>query len=219
MTHYIPILKQSKLFAGISDEEILQMLPCLNTSVQHLAKGDFLFRQGDKLHVIAMPVRGSLLIQRDDYWGNRHILRPIGVGELFGEAYVAPDSGFLQSDVIAAEETVVLRFEAARLLTTCTCACRFHTAVVQNLFYAVSEKNRALVQKLGYMSERTTRGKLIAYLSEESGRQQRSLFTIPFNRQQLADYLSVDRSAMSAELCRMRDDGLLRFKKNQFELL
>ena len=91
--------------------------------------------------------------------------------------------------------------------------------VVQNLFYAISEKNRSLVQKLDHMSRRTTRGKLISYLSEEAGKQNSESIIIPFNRQQLADYLSVDRSAMSSELCRMRDEGLLEFEKNRFRLL
>jgi Mn-dependent DtxR family transcriptional regulator len=86
------------------------------------------------------------------------------------------------------------------------------------MFFAISEKNRKLVQKLGHMSKRTTRDKLISYLSEEAKRQHSSSFTIPFNRQQLADFLSVDRSAMSNELCRMRDEGLLNFEKNRFEL-
>ena len=91
--------------------------------------------------------------------------------------------------------------------------------VVQNLFFALSEKNRKLVQKLGHMSKRTTREKLISYLSEVAKTQNSASFTIPFNRQQLADFLSVDRSAMSNELCRMRDEGLLNFRKNEFTLL
>jgi CRP-like cAMP-binding protein len=85
--------------------------------------------------------------------------------------------------------------------------------------FAISEKNRKLVQKLGYMSRRTTREKLIAYLSEEAKRQNSSEFSIPFNRQQLADFLSVDRSAMSNELCKMRDEGLLEFERSAFKLL
>ena len=91
--------------------------------------------------------------------------------------------------------------------------------ILQNLFFAISEKNRKLVQKLGHMSKRSTREKLISYLSEEAKRQNGARFSIPFNRQQLADFLSVDRSAMSNELCKMRDEGLLRFDKNRFELL
>ena len=110
-------------------------------------------------------------------------------------------------------------FDVKRIITTCPSACRFHAMVVQNMFFAISEKNRRLVQKLGHMSKRSTREKLISYLSEEAKKQNTASFTIPFNRQQLADFLSVDRSAMSNELCKMRDDGLLEFDKNQFRLL
>ena len=106
-----------------------------------------------------------------------------------------------------------------RVIVTCSAACRFHFMVVQNLFYAISEKNRKLVQKLGHMSQRTTRDKLISYLSEQAKQNDSSKFEIPFNRQQLADFLSVDRSAMSNELGKMRDEGLLLFDRNRFELL
>ncbi|MBR5192203.1 MAG: winged helix-turn-helix domain-containing protein, partial [Clostridia bacterium] len=105
------------------------------------------------------------------------------------------------------------------IITVCSSACRFHSMVVQNLFFSISQKNKTLVQKIGHISKRTTREKLISYLSEEAKRQNSASFTIPFNRQQLADFLSVDRSAMSNELCKMRDEGLLEFEKNQFKLL
>ena len=150
--------------------------------------------------------------------GNRSILGHIGVGEIFGEAYVAPESGTLLNDVIAVEDSAVFFFDVKRVISTCSSACRFHTMVVQNLFFAISEKNRGLVQKLDYMSRRTTREKLLSYLSEEAKKQNSASITLPFNRQQLADYLSVDRSAMSNELCKMRDEGLLEFEKNRFRL-
>ena len=162
---------------------------------------------------------GKLHIQRDDHWGNRSIINMISPSEMFGEAFAAPESGAILNVVLAVEDSVVLLFDVNRIITVCPSACRYHSKVVQNLFCAISEKNRKLVQKLGYMSERTTRGKLIAYLSDEAKRHNSSEFSIPFNRQQLADYLSVDRSAMSAELCRMRDEGLLKFQKNRFVLL
>ena len=168
---------------------------------------------------ITVLVEGNLHIRKDDYWGNRSILGQIAVGEMFGEAYVAPESGALLNDVIAVEDSAVLFLDMKRIITTCSSACRFHAIVIQNLFFAISEKNRKLVQKLGHMSQRTTRDKLISYLSEEAKRQNSASFVIPFNRQQLADFLSVDRSAMSNELCKMRKDGLLEFNKNKFRLL
>ena len=195
------------------------MLSCLGARLIRYKKGEYVLRQGEHLSDILVLAQGSLYIQRDDYWGNRSILGHIGAGEIFGEAYAAPESGPLLNDVIAVEDSAVLFFDVKRVISTCPSACRFHTMVVQNLFYVISEKNRSLVRKLDHMSKRTTRGKLISYLSEESRKQNSESITIPFNRQQLADYLSVDRSAMSSELCRMRDEGLLEFEKNRFRLL
>ena len=219
MKKYIPILAKTRLFAGASEEEIGMMLNCLQAKLQTYKKGEYVLHQGEDLSNITVLVEGSLHIRRDDYWGNRCIINVIGVGEMFGEAYVEPDSGALLNDVIAMEDSVVLFFDAKRTITTCPSACKFHGTVVQNLFFAISEKNRKLVQKLGHMSKRSTREKLMSYLSEEAKKQNCATFSIPFNRQQLADFLSVDRSAMSNELCKMRNEGLLLFEKNRFTLL
>ncbi|MBQ7839664.1 MAG: Crp/Fnr family transcriptional regulator [Lachnospiraceae bacterium] len=219
MKKYIPVLENTQLFAGVGEAEISAMLGCLQAQKCSYKKGEYVFRQGEQVNNITVLVEGSLHIQRDDYWGNRSIINMIRVGEMFGEAYAAPGSGASLNDVVAVEDSTVLFFDVKRILTVCSSACRFHSMVVQNLFFAISEKNRKLVQKLGHMAKRTTREKLISYLSEEAGRQNSGTFTIPFNRQQLADFLSVDRSAMSNELCKMRDEGLLTFQKNRFTLL
>ena len=218
MEELIPVLKRTKLFAGVGDEEIISMLSCLGARLQKYNKGEYVLREGERLSDILVLARGALHIQRDDYWGNRSILGAIGAGEIFGEAYVAPESGTLLNDVIAVEDSAVFFFDVKRVITTCSSACSFHEMVIQNLFFAISEKNRGLVQKLGYISRRTTREKLITYLSEEAKKQNSAYITSPFNRQELADYLSVDRSAMSNELCKMRDEGLLDFEKNHFKL-
>lgn len=219
MKQFIPILKKTKLFSGVGDDEIYSMLSCLGASLCVYKKGDFVLRQGELLNSILVLAEGNLHIQSDDYWGNRSILGEISAGEMFGEAYAAPESGALMNDVVAVTDSAVVYFDVNRILTTCSSACRFHAIVVQNLFFAISEKNRKLVQKLGLLSKRTTREKLISYLSEQAKKQNSASFSIPFNRQQLADFLSVDRSAMSNELCKMRDEGMIRFEKNRFILL
>ena len=218
MKEFVPVLKRTKLFSGVGDDDISTMLTCLGARLLTYKKGEYVLRQGEHLSDILVLAEGRLHIQRDDYWGNRSILGHIGVGEIFGEAYVAPESGTLLNDVIAVEDSAVFFFDVKRVISTCSSACCFHTMVVQNLFFAISEKNRGLVQKLDYMSRRTTREKLLSYLSEEAKKQNSASITLPFNRQQLADYLSVDRSAMSNELCKMRDEGLLEFEKNRFRL-
>ena len=219
MKKYIPILKRTKLFSGISEADIGAMLSCLSAVVREFKKGEYVFRGGEHIGQITVLLSGELYIQRDDYWGNRDIVNRIEVGEMFGEAYIAPESGALPNDVVALEDSTVIFFNVKRITTVCSASCRFHSMVVQNLFYALSEKNRVLVQKLGHISKRSTREKLMSYLSEQAERQNSASFLIPFNRQQLADFLSVDRSAMSNELCKMRDDGLIEFEKNQFRLL
>ncbi len=218
MKKYLKILKKSQLFSGVAEDEIEAMLDCLSAELRTYQKGSYVLHQGEYLHHITVLVAGSLLIQKDDFWGNRSIVNKINVGEMFGEAYVAPGSEALLNDVIATEDSAIIFFDVHKILTTCSSACRFHAMVIQNLFYAISVKNRSLVQKLGHMSRRTTREKLLSYLSEQAKKQGTSSFEIPFNRQQLADFLSVDRSAMSNELCKLRDEGLLSFERNRFQL-
>lgn len=219
MKKYIQVLKKSKIFVGVSEDELSSLLTCLNARLYTYKKGEYVLRQGDHLQDIIVLVEGDLHIQKDNYWGNRSILGQISVGEMFGEAYVAPDSCSLLNDVVALENSTVIFFDVRRIITTCSCACKFHSKIIENLFFSISDKNRKLVQKLSHMSERSTREKLISYLSEEAKRRNTSSFSIPFNRQQLADYLSVDRSAMSNELCKMRNEGLIEFDKNVFKLL
>ena len=209
-------MKRTKLFAGVEDEEITLMLSCLGARSHSYRKGQYVLRPGEQLSAILILVNGCLHIQKDDYWGNRSILGHIGVGEIFGEAYTAPESGTLLNDVIAVESSAVFFFDVKRVITTCSSACRFHSMVVQNLFFAISEKNRSLVQKLDYLSRRSTREKLISYLSEEAKKQNSAYITIPFNRQQLADYLNLERTALSKELGRMQKEGLIWTRKSHF---
>lgn len=219
MKEYIPVLKRTKIFSGIYEEEITSMLLCLGAVSRSYKKGEYVFNQGEIINSICILVRGKLHIQNDDYWGNRSIINIVQPGEMFGESYAVPGSEPLVNDVIAICDSTVIFLDINRLLNTCTSSCRFHSLTIQNLLFAISDKNKKLVSKLGITSRRTTREKLIAYLSEEAKKQNTSTFKVPFNRQQLADYLSVDRSAMSRELSKMCQEGMLKFHKNKFTLL
>lgn len=219
MKEFIGRLKKCQLFAGVSEQELEAMTSCMDARECRYRKGEYVFRQGEQVQHVAVLVEGALHVQMDDYWGNRTIVDRMAPGETFGEAYAAPKSGALLNDVIAVEDSTVILFDVRRMLAVCSSACRFHSLVVQNLFFAISDQNRQLLQKLDHVCRRTTREKLISYLSEQAKRRGRSDFEIPFNRQQLADFLSVDRSAMSSELGKMRDEGLVSFEKNRFRLL
>lgn len=219
MKKYLPVLKNSSIFMGITDAETAALTNCMQPVIRKYRKGEYIFRQGDSLESITILLEGSLHIQRDDYWGNCNIISIIEAGDMFGESYALTPTGITVNDAVAVENCTVAFFDTKKLLTSCSAACSFHNRVIQNLFFALSDKNIKLVQKLRHISQRSTREKLISYLSEQAGYAHSGSFCIPFNRQQLADYLSVDRSAMSAELCRMRDEGLLTFNKNSFTLL
>lgn len=216
MKKYIDVLKRSKLFANVSEEEIGGMLACLGAKEKRYKEGEFVFRQGEMVESVSVLVDGALLVQADDYWGNRSIITRVAVGELFGQAYLVGEA--IMNDVVAVKDSTVIFFDAKRVLTTCSSSCPFHNQVIRNLFFALSETNLRLVTKLGHIQKRTTREKLMSYLSLMAKKTGSNSFTIPFNRQELADFLSVDRSAMSAELCRMRDEGMLRFRKSSFTL-
>ena len=218
MKKYISVLKNSKLFHGTEESDIYSILNCFQAKVLHYKKGEYIIRHGDIINNIMILLDGCLCIQREDYWGNRSIVNIVNIGEMFGEAYTAHDSKPILNDVTAIKDSSVIFLNIDKVLNICSSSCQFHSYIVQNLYFAVSEKNQLLVQKLGYMSKRTTREKLISYLSDQAKIQGSNSFTIPMNRQQLADFLSVDRSAMSKELCKMRDEGLIVFNKNKFTL-
>ncbi len=218
MEKYLSVLSGSRLFSGMGDDEILAMLDCLQPREKSYEKGETVFHQGEFLLSLAFLAEGRMHIQKQDYWGNLSILNEILPGQLFGEACAVPDGGPIMNDVVAMEKSTVLFFDMDKVLTVCSSACPYHTRLVKNLFYSISDTNRHLVRKLDYMARRTTREKLLSYLSDESRKQNSSSITIPFNRQQLADYIAVDRSAMSNELSKMRSEGILDYHKNSFTL-
>lgn len=218
MERYFKLLKNSKLFYGIAEAEMGSMLSCLSASKQSYQKGECIFRRGEHIHHVAMLLEGYIHIQKEDYWGNLSILSEIQEGEIFGEVYACLGNDEILNNAVAVKPSIVLFLDVNRILTMCPSACRFHGRLIRNLLSVIASKNKILTQKLEHMSQRTTREKLLSYLSEQSLRAGCPSFVIPFNRQQLADFLSVDRSAMSNELCRMRDEEILLFDKNHFTL-
>ena len=162
---------------------------------------------------------GNVHVIQEDFWGNRTILANIEPGELFGEAFSCAGLDKLPVSVLAVQDSEVLMIDYRKIITTCSSSCVFHTALIHNMLRILADKNVMLTQKMELLTKNTTREKLLAYLSLQAQQAGSTKFNIPFNRQGLADYLSVDRSAMSAELSKMQKDGVLVYKKNRFELL
>ncbi|MBS6396431.1 MAG: Crp/Fnr family transcriptional regulator [Clostridiales bacterium] len=206
------------LFQEISEKDREIMLSCLDAKKKNYVKGSVVCHRGDVLPYMGMVLTGLVHMVKDDVWGERTIIGMASAGKIFGETYACIPEKRLEVDVIAAEDTEVLFLDIRRVLKTCSSACEFHTKLIRNLLSVMAEKNLMLTQKMEHMSKKNTREKLLSYLSMEAHRAESMEFQIPFNRQQMADYLAVDRSAMSRELCRMQEEGLLEFKKNRFRL-
>jgi CRP-like cAMP-binding protein len=219
MENKFEILKRSALFCGIEEKNIESMLKCLSAREAEYKKDAFILSAGDVPTEVGIVLSGSVNIINEDYWGNRTIISKISGGELFAESFSCSDTDKLPVSVVTSEKTEVLFIDYKRIITTCTSACVFHTALINNMMRILANRNILLTQKMEYTANRTTREKLLSYLSAQAIAAKSSAFAIPFNRQELADYLCVDRSAMSNELCKLRDDGMLSFRKNQFKLL
>lgn len=219
MKKFLPIIEKSALFSGLERSEVEAMLGCLSVTRAHFAKDDFLLRWGDRAEALGLVLSGRALIIKEDFWGNRNILAQAGPGELFAEAYACTPGAALGVSVIAAEATEVIFMNAGRVLTSCGNACEFHARLIRNLVSALAGKNLQLNRKLSHLTQRSTRDKLLSYLSGQAQAAASPSFELPFDRQQLADYLSVDRSAMCSELGRMRDQGLLAYEKRHITLL
>lgn len=212
-------LADTSLFQGFTEEETESVLKCLSAVNKSYKKEEYIFHMGDFVTSVGMVLTGSVQVIRDDYWGNRQIIAGIGEGQLFGESYACVKGEPLMVSVLAAEHTEVLFLEVRKLLTVCSMACQFHSRVIQNLLTVIAGRNLTLTTKIDHMSKKTIREKVLSYLSFQAEKQGRNRFEIPFNRQQMADYLAVDRSALSAELSRMQKEHLLSYDRNQFTLL
>jgi CRP-like cAMP-binding protein len=219
MEKYFPVLRDCPLFAGTDEADLPALLKCLSPVLRAFEKNAQILVMGGTAASAGIVLSGGVRVVREDFWGNRNILAHIPPSGLFGEAFSCAGVDRLPVGVTAAEKSEVLFIDCKRIAAVCSAACAFHTGLVRNLLAVLARKNVALTQKMEHLTRRSTREKLLSYLSEQAERAGGALFSIPFNRQELADYLSVDRSAMSAELSRMRDERLLRCRRNHFELL
>ena len=219
MKKYLDLILENPLFEGIGSEELESMLNCLNASVFCVAKGEPVFLEGDAAGFVGIVLEGSIQIVRDDYFGNRTLLSLAEVGDIFGESYATAAAETMPVSGYALRNCCVMMLECKKMLTVCSNACGFHNRLVKNLLQVVARKNLTLSRKIQFMSRKTTREKLMAYLLDQAKQKKSAEFTIPLDRQTLANYLGVERSAMSAELSKLRNAGILECKGSHFRLL
>ncbi len=218
MKNFYEILKKCPLFAGMDQAEIQELFACLSAKVRAIQKDEILISAGDKPEAIGVVLSGSVYVIQEDYWGNRTILTAIGPGSLFGEAFSCAQAESSPVSVVARQDGDVLMIDCKKILFPSD-SCVLHSALLSNLMKVLASKNILLTQKIKHITKKTTREKVMSYLSECAVTMGRNSFEIPFNRQELADYLSVERSALSCTLSKMRKDGIIAYHKNKFQIL
>ncbi|MGN0470626.1 MAG: Crp/Fnr family transcriptional regulator [Acutalibacteraceae bacterium] len=207
MKKYFDILSQCPLFAGIEQYDLNTMIRCLNGRIVNIQKGNPVFLEGDSAEFVGVILSGTVQVVKEDYYGNRSVLTAVKPGELFAEAFSCAGIKKLPVSVIALTNCELLLLDCRCVLSLCSNSCRFHNQLLKNLLQGMAQKNLALNRKIRYMSEKTTKEKLMAYLLDQAKEHGSSEFIIPYDRQSLADYLGVERSAMSAEISKLKRSG------------
>ena len=218
MENYLPIIQQSLLFQNIPDNELAALLQCLQARCQTFQKNQVIFWAGQTVTQVALVLSGEVQLWEEDILGNRSIHNRFLPSESFGEVYACTDRSLMTSSAVAVKPSDILLIDQHRLLGRSGCVGPYHRQLMENLLKITSQRALTLSRKVSFLSRRTLREKLLAYLSAEARLAQTCEFTIPFSRQELADYLSVDRSALSKELSNMKAQGLLAYHLNRFHL-
>lgn len=219
MEKFHPVLAECPLFEGIAREDLVSMMGCIGGHTVKVQKGQAVLREGEPATQVGMVLSGAVRMERADYYGNRSIIAHLGPSQLFGETYACAGSAALPISVIADEDSQVLLMDCRRITTSCSSACAFHSRIIHNLLRLVATKNMVYDQKIQITSQRSTREKLLAYLLSEAKAQNSRTITIPYDRQELADYLEVDRSGLSTQIGKLRKEGILESEKSRFTLL
>ena len=219
MEQNLNVLSKCRLFEGIEENDISSMLKCFNVKKKEFKKGQNVFSEGDKAKNFAVVLSGGVQIVKIDYYGNRSIVNTAFPGDIFGEAFACAGVEHIPVDAVALEDSKILLIAADNIATTCEKACPFHNQVILNLLKSIALNNIRISRKIDVTSKRTTREKLMTYLMMQAKNAGRETFTVPFDRQELADYLEVDRSGLSAEISKLRKEGVLECKRSTFTLL
>jgi len=218
MEKYLSKIKKSPLFLGITEEELSRMLNCFGASIKKYETGEMIIRQGDVVSKIYMILEGSVYIEKDSYWGRRIIVQKLNELNNIALGLVASRNAESSISAVCHKSATILALNFNKCSSMCTNACSHHVSLIQNMFKILSKENIELLEKIENISQKSIRDKLLTFLSNESMKNKSSCFEINFNRQELADYLNIDRSAMSFEMSKLKSEGLVDFEKNKFTL-
>ena len=209
---------RSPLFDGISKQERGAMLGCIGYHIGSFKKGGIVALEGENLRHIGIVLSGSVDMVKEDFWGHKTMLLRIRKDEIFGETFACGEDNLSVVTFQVSEDAKILFLPFDRVMHSCTMACRFHHQLIENMVHIIANKNRDLMRKVEVVSRRSIREKLLTYLSIQAQAQGSRYFEIPLGRLELAEYLCVDRSAMTRELAKMKDEGLLDYDRNWFRI-
>jgi len=218
MFKYYHQLQHNQLFQSFLLTELETIITCGLSRQASYHKGETILLNGSQVTEIGIVLNGKVNIIGEDYQGNAHLLGTLGINGIFAET-LACARAISPVRVIAQEDSEILWLKLQQLLTPCQQACGFHTKLIENMMYLLASKNLMLNQKIEILAQRTIREQILTYLRIIQRQAKTKYFLIPFSRQALADYLGVDRSALSRELSKMQNEGLISYRKNQFCLM
>lgn len=216
MEHDLPLLRHTGLFEGMSADDLAAVIGCLDARERHFFRKETVLAPKGPANLIGIVLEGRVSIFKEDRMGNQSLMGEAGPGQIFGEVFACARNASLPVRVEALVDCRVLFLDYRRMITTCSSSCEFHHRLIENMLSILAHKAMALSQKIEHISKRTTREKLLSFLEDCMEQAGSKSFEIAFNRQQLADYLCVDRSAMSSELGKLRDSGVLKYHRNHF---
>lgn len=219
MEKYLEILKKVRLFDGIKEDDLKGMLSCLGAVIKDYDKDDIIFLAGSTIESVGIVINGSIKIVKEDINGNRNILGLFKKTDIFGEVFACARIHKIPVTVLADESSTVMFIDFERIISQCQASCVFHSRLVENMLKIMALKNLSLKNKLDCIGRRTTRERVEVFLMSQMQRAGQNPFVIEFSRAEMADYLCVERSALSAVLSKMRDEGEIEFEKNKFKIL
>lgn len=211
--------KKNILFQGMSEQDIEDTLNCLNAYKRSYHKNEAIYHAGSSTAFVGLIYKGSVIVERNDFWGNRTILTSFSEGDFFGEAYAMNSKAVIPVDIIASEATTVIFIEIGRLVSQSCNVPHVTQQLILNLLKMSLQKNMFLSNRSFLLASHTMREKILGYLNTVSLQNHSKEFEIPFDRQQLADFLNIERTALSKELSKMQKEGIIEYKKNKFKLL
>ena len=211
-------VSSNAVFSGMASAEISQIISCSNACLMHYKKGDIIFWYKEHSSKAGIVISGNVAIARNDEFGNNFILYNVAKDEFFGLFNINSDSETDDIYAYASVNTDIVLMDSDKLLTGCENKCAIHEKILYNVLTILSRRNIALIRKQCHMAQRTMRKKILSYLTEQARFNSSDCIEIAMNRQEWADYLGIDRSALSAELSAMQKDGLIQYKRNNFRL-